>query len=158
MILLVMILASLGCSRRKWYICSETISSTAGRTSEETNFSLVCEENFGSGTLTETTAVNPSRMSSPERSTLCFFKSSCSAKYWFNVRVKAARKPVKWVPPSFWGILLVKQKTCSAKVCVHCKAHSSIIPLRFPSIWQIVGCKGSRCWFKYSTKALTPPP
>ena len=32
-----------------------TISSTTGRTSEETSLSLVCEENFGSGTLTEST-------------------------------------------------------------------------------------------------------
>ena len=36
-------------------------------TSEETSLSLVCEENFGSWTLTETTAVRPSRQSSPER-------------------------------------------------------------------------------------------
>ena len=43
--------------------------STAGRTSEETSLSLVCEENFGSGTFTETTQVSPSRQSSPVRST-----------------------------------------------------------------------------------------
>ncbi len=39
--------------------------STAGRTSEETSLSLVCDENFGSGTCTEITAVRPSRQSSP---------------------------------------------------------------------------------------------
>ena len=33
----------------------------------ETSFSFVCEENFGSRTFSETTAVRPSRQSSPER-------------------------------------------------------------------------------------------
>ena len=46
--------------------------STADFTSLETNFSLVCEENFGSGTLTETIAVKPSRASSPETATFSF--------------------------------------------------------------------------------------
>ena len=32
----------------------------------ETSFSFVCEENFGSRILSETTAVSPSRQSSPE--------------------------------------------------------------------------------------------
>ena len=39
--------------------------STAGFTSEETSLSLVWEENLGSWTFTERTAVNPSRASSP---------------------------------------------------------------------------------------------
>ena len=43
--------------------------STAGRTSEETSLSLVCEENFGSATLIESTAVKPSRQSSPVSAT-----------------------------------------------------------------------------------------
>ena len=43
--------------------------STAGRTSEETSLSLVCEENFGSATLIDSTAVRPSRQSSPVTST-----------------------------------------------------------------------------------------
>ena len=41
-------------------------------TSEETNLSLVWEENLGSGTLTDTTAVRPSRASSPATETLAF--------------------------------------------------------------------------------------
>ena len=44
---------------------SLTTPSTTGRTSDETSLSLVCEENFGSGTLTESTQVRPSRQSSP---------------------------------------------------------------------------------------------
>ena len=43
--------------------------STTGRTSEETSLSLVCEENFGSATLTDSTAVRPSRQSSPVSAT-----------------------------------------------------------------------------------------
>ena len=35
-------------------------------TSEETSLSFVCEENLGSGNLTDRTAVSPSRASSPE--------------------------------------------------------------------------------------------
>ena len=34
--------------------------------------SLVCEENFGSGTLTDSTAVSPSRQSSPVSATFSF--------------------------------------------------------------------------------------
>ena len=47
--------------------------STAGFTSDETNLSLVCDENLGSGTLTESTAVKPSRASSPLVAILYFF-------------------------------------------------------------------------------------
>ena len=39
-------------------ISSFTMLSTTGRTSEETSLSLVWDENFGSGTLTESTQVN----------------------------------------------------------------------------------------------------
>ena len=53
-----------------------TISWTTGCTSEETSRSLVCEENLGSGTFTESTHVRPSRMSSPVVSTLAFFATS----------------------------------------------------------------------------------
>ena len=46
--------------------------STIGRTSDETSLSFVCEENLGSGTLAESTQVNPSRMSSPVSCTFSF--------------------------------------------------------------------------------------
>ena len=52
---------------------SLTSPSTTGRTSEETSLSLVCEENFGSGTLTESTQVSPSRQSSPASATFSRF-------------------------------------------------------------------------------------
>jgi len=71
-----MILASAGFSSRKVSSALPTTSSTAGRTSEETSLSLVCELNLGSGTLTLSTQASPSRMSSPVVSTLAFLSSS----------------------------------------------------------------------------------
>ena len=60
-----MLLAIAGFSNKKSLNFSETNDSTTDFTSDETNLSLVCEENFGSGTLTDKTAVKPSRASSP---------------------------------------------------------------------------------------------
>ena len=86
-----------------------TISSTTGRTSEETSFSLVCDENLGSGTFTDSTRsclrACRRRTARPSPAWRCSFcRCSCS-----SVRVSAARKPVRWVPPSRCGMLLVKQ-------------------------------------------------
>ena len=106
-ILPAMILATDGFSSRNSSNFSFIAPSTADLTSEETSLSLVCEENFGSGTLTERMAVKPSRESSPVVATLCFFCNPWVSMYWFRVRVSAARKPAKWVPPSRCGILLV---------------------------------------------------
>ena len=58
-------LASLGCSSNQALSASLITPSTTGRTSDETSLSLVCDENFGSGTFTDSTAVRPSRQSSP---------------------------------------------------------------------------------------------
>ena len=87
--------------------------STAGLTSEETSLSLVWDENLGSGTLTERTQVRPSRMSSPDSVTFSFFARPLSLAYWLIWRVSAPRKPARWVPPSRWGMLLVKQSMVS---------------------------------------------
>ena len=43
-----------------------------GRTSDDTSLSLVCDENFGSGTFTDSTQVSPSRASSPDSVTFAF--------------------------------------------------------------------------------------
>ena len=67
-----MTFASEGCSSSQYCSASLTMFSTTGRTSEETSLSLVCEENFGSGTLQERTAVRPSRQSSPVSATFSF--------------------------------------------------------------------------------------
>ena len=89
------------------------MSSTGPRTSLETSLSLVWLENLGSGTFTLSTQHRPSRMSSPVTSTLAFLASSFSSMYLLMTRVIAARRPVRWVPPSRCGMLLVKQSTCS---------------------------------------------
>ena len=61
--------ASSGFSSRNSSSFWLTIASTTPLTSLETSLSLVCEENFGSGTLTDSTAIRPSRMSSPDSAT-----------------------------------------------------------------------------------------
>ena len=74
----MMFLASAGCSSNQLDSCSLTTPSTTGRTSDETSLSFVCEENFGSGTFTETMQVRPSRASSPVRDTFSRFRRPCS--------------------------------------------------------------------------------
>ncbi|CFN63692.1 Uncharacterised protein [Bordetella pertussis] len=106
-------LASLGCSSSQVSSVRATASSTAGRTSLETSLSLVWLLNLGSGTFTDSTQARPSRMSSPVVSTLAFLASSLSAMYLLSTRVMAARRPVRCVPPSRCGMLLVKHSTLS---------------------------------------------
>jgi hypothetical protein len=57
------VFASFGFSNRYSPNFSFNADSTGARTSLDTNLSLVCDENLGSGTLTETIAVKPSRVS-----------------------------------------------------------------------------------------------
>ena len=73
MIFATMALASAGRSSRNSPSLVATAVSTTPFTSEETSLSLVCEENFGSGSLTERIAVSPSRASSPVVATFSFF-------------------------------------------------------------------------------------
>ena len=61
----MMVRAIEGFSNRYSPSFSPIACSTAVFTSDETSLSLVCDENFGSGALTEITAVKPSRASSP---------------------------------------------------------------------------------------------
>ncbi len=63
----MMDLASLGCVSNQCATASATAACTTGCTSDDTSLSLVCEENFGSGTFTDSTAVSPSRMSSADK-------------------------------------------------------------------------------------------
>ena len=59
------VLASTGFSNKNSVSFSAIACSTADLTSLDTSLSFVCDENLGSGTLTLTTAVKPSRASSP---------------------------------------------------------------------------------------------
>ena len=67
-----MLRASPGFSSNHPESASAIMLSTTGRTSEETSLSLVWLENLGSGTLTESTQVKPSRASSPVSATFSF--------------------------------------------------------------------------------------
>ena len=99
-ILLQMTFASTGFSSKNSASLLATTSCTTGCTSPDTNLSLVCDENLGSGTFTESTQVKPSRISSPLVSIFAFLAKSFSSMKLFSVRVMAVRRPVKWVPPS----------------------------------------------------------
>ncbi len=66
-------LASFGFSSSHSVIFSPMSDSSGWRTSEDTSLSLVWDPNLGSGSLTDTIAVSPSRMSSPDRLTFSFF-------------------------------------------------------------------------------------
>src|SRR3954464_4851417 len=102
-----------GCSSNHWPSFNSDTDSTTGRTSEETSLSLVCDENLGSGTLTDSTQVRPPRMPSPRGLTFSFLEMPDSSAYLLSVRVSAPRKPARWVPPSRCGMLLVKHSIVS---------------------------------------------
>ncbi len=70
---------------------------------------LVCPSNWGSRSLTEMTAVSPSRTSSPERLSSFSLSSAWSRAYLLSVRVSAERKPDMWLPPSRVLMLLAKE-------------------------------------------------
>src|SRR6185312_3493743 len=113
MTLPTMVLASDGCSSNQDFSMSLSTPSTTGRTSDDTSLSLVCDENFGSGTLQDSTAVKPSRQSSPVSATFSLRATPLPSAYDVTWRVSAPRKPAKCVPPSRCGMLLVKHSTVS---------------------------------------------
>ena len=103
-----------GHSCRKRASSSLTNDSTRPRTSLLPSFCLVWPSNWGSGTLTDTTAVRPSRTSSPVSASSSFLASFMRRIASFRVRVSAPRKPLRWLPPSRVLTLLAKLKTWSA--------------------------------------------
>ncbi len=70
------------------------------------SFVFVWPSNCGSPSLTEMTAVSPSRMSSPVRFSSFSLRMSFSRAYRLTSEVIAARKPSSWVPPSVVLIVL----------------------------------------------------
>jgi hypothetical protein len=97
-----------GCSSNQRPRFSLTTFSTTGRTSDETSLSLVCDENLGSGTLTESTQVRPSRaVVAGERDLFLLGDAGC-----LGIAVDLARQrgaeAGRCVPPSRCGMLLVK--------------------------------------------------
>jgi hypothetical protein len=100
-------IASLGFSSKKSlkYLLNRVLTTLS--TSDETSFSFVCDENFGSGTLTDITAIKPSLTSSPNNSIGEFLFNSSFLTKAFKTLVKLDLKPDRCVPPSFCGILFV---------------------------------------------------
>ena len=67
---------------------------------------LVWPSNCGSPSLTEMTAVRPSRMSSPVRFSSFSLRRFCLRAKSLTSLVSAARKPSSWVPPS-WVLMVL---------------------------------------------------
>ena len=122
-----------GFSSRYSYNKSYTVFSTNGLTSDETNLSLVCDPNFGSGIFTLIILVKPSRKSSPDR--LMSFFVDFSPIYLLIARVSPARNPARCVPPSRFGILFVKHNDVSVYAVVHCKTISIYVSSICFIIW-----------------------
>ncbi len=92
---------------------SVTAACTAPLTSALPSLALVWPSNWGSVSLTLMTAVNPSRTSSPERLASESLSTLARLAQSLSELVRAARKPVTWVPPSTVLMLLAKEKTFS---------------------------------------------
>ena len=74
-------------------------------------------------------AVRPSRMSSPDTRSSCFFIRPQSKPALLISEVSAARKPSSWVPPSWVLIVLAKVCTDSVNEVFHCIASSRLMVL-----------------------------
>ena len=77
-----------------------TVCSTRPAIGGLPSFVFVWPSNCGFASLTEMTAASPSRTSSPSRLSSFSFSRPLSRAYWLSVRVRAERKPWRWVPPS----------------------------------------------------------
>ncbi len=86
---------------------------TTDSASELPSLVLVCPSNCGSRTFTASTAVNPSRTSSPLSVKSAFLRKFPLVAWLLIVRVSADLSPVRCVPPSCVLMLLTKEKTFS---------------------------------------------
>ena len=77
-----------------------TADSTRPFTSGLPSRVLVWPSNCGSASFTLTTAERPSRVSSPVRFGSSSLSSLARRAYSLSARVRAERKPVRWLPPS----------------------------------------------------------
>ena len=93
---------------------------------------LVWPSNWGFCTLTERTAVRPSRTSSPESVSSSFFANLDFLKYSLRMRVSALLKPTRWVPPSRVLMPLTKANIVSLKVSLYWMPTSTSTSSRVP--------------------------
>ncbi len=115
MALSMIALAVFGCSSRYCVSSSFTTLRTAPSASELPSLVFVCPSNCGSRTFTDSTAVMPSRTSSPEsRISLSFLLRLLErSMYLLITEVSALLKPVRCVPPSCVLMLLTKENVVS---------------------------------------------
>ncbi|MNL35506.1 hypothetical protein D3C87_1575420 [compost metagenome] len=109
----MMALPTPGLDSRKWLRVSVKTEVTMPVTSGLPSLVLVWPSNWGSGILTEMTAVMPSRTSSPERFWSFSLMVPALRPYSLSRRVSTLRKPVTWVPPSWVLMLLANASTDS---------------------------------------------
>ena len=88
------------------------------------SFTFVWLSNDGSGNLTLTIAVRPSRTSSPVSASAFSPRMPCLRAKSLIVRVRAERKPLMCVPPSTVLMLFANEKAASPKVSLYCNATS----------------------------------
>ncbi len=142
-------LAAAGVVSRNSPSRSLTTRVTIPSTSALASLILVWLSNCGSGTLTLTIAASPSRKSSPVIVRSLFLAGAASLAYWFSVRVRAVRNPVKCVPPSIVWMLLQYETTISLIESLYCKATSTSTPRSSSRpISTIGGCKTVWARFK----------
>ena len=118
---------SAGFSSRCWAIASASAPSTWPATSALPSFAFVWPSNCGSVSLTLTTAVRPSRTSSPERFPSASLSTPAFLAQSLSDRVSARRKPVMWVPPSTVLMLFANARTFSVYVSLYWSATSMVV-------------------------------
>jgi hypothetical protein len=106
---------------------SLTAALTKPSTSGLSSFSLGWLLNVGSGILTETIAIRPSRRSSPVGVGSFSLMIPAFRAYPFSVRVRLFLKPAPWVPPSTLLMLFAKVSTFSEYPSWYCRATSQIM-------------------------------
>ncbi len=148
--------ACLGCSSRNVRSASLTAVCTAPMTSLFPSLVLVCPSNCGSITLTEMTAVRPSRKSSLLMSTFTFSSILLSSAYFLSVDVSPRRNPVRCVPPSMVLMLLTNEYTFSLYVLLYVSATSTGMPWRSVLRCMTSSIRGSLLASMYFTNSLRP--
>ena len=138
-------------------IPSATAAWTCALTSALPSFALVWPSNWGSTSLTETTAVSPSRTSSPLRFESASLRIPALRAQSLSELVSAARNPVTCVPPSTVLMLLANAKTFSVKESLYWRATSmDVAPSRFSTAIGR-GWRTSLFRLRWRTNETRPP-
>ena len=136
---------------------SPTAVCTWPLTSALPSLAFVWPSNCGSVSLTLTTAVRPSRTSSPERLDLESLMTPWRRAQSLSDVVSAARKPVTCVPPSTVLILLAKARTVSLKLSLYWMATSIWVGPSRRSTAMGLTLRTSLPLLRWRTKLTRPP-